>query len=377
MCLAIPGRVKKIFNDHTAEIKIGGIIKRASLDLIPKVEVGDYVLLHAGFAIEVINQIEALKIFEAWEGKGRLRYIDEYRDKEIAQKILHQIKSISKRKINLMEVCGTHTVAIFRNGIRKILPSNINLISGPGCPVCVTPILYIDEIIALSKKDDFIITTFGDMMRVPGSTSTLEKEKADGSDIRIVYSTLDALKIAQDNSSKEVVFMGVGFETTSPTIASAVLKVQKGKINNFSVLSVAKIMPPAMKALLEGKEVNIDGFICPGHVSVIIGSQPYNFIAPQYRVPCVICGFEPLDILEGIYMLINQIENDKAEVKIQYKRVVKPEGNRIALERINEVFKVVDSNWRGIGNIPHSGLEIKDKYNQYNARRFKVEIEED
>src|SRR5665648_26293 len=207
--------------------------------------------------------------------EGRLRYIDEYRNKEIAQKILRQIKTVSKRKISLMEVCGTHTVAIFRNGIRKMLPSNINLISGPGCPVCVTPISYIDEIIALSRGENFIITTFGDMMRVPGSTSTLEKEKADGADIRIVYSTLDALKIAQDNSFKEVVFMGVGFETTSPTIASAILKAKKEKVNNFSVLSVAKIMPPVMKALLEGKEVNIDGFICPGHVSVIIGSQPY------------------------------------------------------------------------------------------------------
>lgn len=305
-----------------------------------------------------------------------MKYIDEYRDKRIAQNILQKINIISKKKVNLMEVCGTHTVAIFRNDIRKILPTNINLISGPGCPVCVTPVSHIDEIISLSQKKDFIITTFGDMIRIPGSTSTLEKEKTNSADIRIIYSTLDALKIAQNNPSQEVIFMGVGFETTSPTIASAILKAQEGKINNFSVLSVAKIMPPVMKALLESKEVNIDGFICPGHVSAIIGSQPYNFIAAQYGVPCVICGFEPLDILEGIYMLINQIENDKAEVQIQYKRVVKPEGNRIALERINEVFKVVDSNWRGIGNIPHSGLEIKDKYNQYNARKFKVEIEE-
>ena len=305
-----------------------------------------------------------------------MRYVDEYRNKEIAQKILRQIKSISKKKINLMEVCGTHTVAIFRNGIRQILPPNINLISGPGCPVCVTPISNIDEIIALSKEEDFIITTFGDMIRVPGSTSTLEKEKTDGADIRIVYSTLDALKIAQDNSSKEVVFMGVGFETTSPTIASAVLKAQKEKVSNFSVLGVAKIMPPAMKALLEGKEVNIDGFICPGHVSAIIGSRPYNFITAQYEIPCVICGFEPLDILQTIYMLVKQIEDGKAEVEIQYERAVKPEGNKIALDKISEVFEVVDSNWRGIGNISLSGLEIKDRYRQFNARKFEVEIEE-
>ena len=275
-----------------------------------------------------------------------------------------------------MEVCGTHTVNIFRNGIKKMLPTNINLISGPGCPVCVTPIRYIDEIIALSRESDFIITTFGDMIKVPGSTSTLEKEKANGSDIRVVYSTLDALEVARNNPSKKIVFMGVGFETTSPTIASAVLKAQKDEINNFTVLSVAKIIPPAMKALLEGKEVNIDGFICPGHVSAIIGSQPYNFITTQYKVPCVICGFEPLDILQSIYMLVKQIEDGRAEVEIQYKRAVKPEGNKIALDKINEVFGVVDSDWRGIGNIPLSGLEIKDKYGEFSARKFEVEIEE-
>jgi len=305
-----------------------------------------------------------------------LKYIDEYRDEKIAQSILKEINAISKKKVNLMEVCGTHTVVIFRNGIKKILPKNINLISGPGCPVCVTPISYIDEIIALSKKDNFIITTFGDMIKVPGSTSSLEREKANGADIRIVYSTLDALNIARNNPLKKVVFMGIGFETTSPTIASAILKAKEEKINNFSVLSVAKIMPPAMKSLLDVEEVNIDGFICPGHVSAIIGSDPYNFIASQYKVSCVICGFEPLDILQSIYMLIKQIEEGKAKVEIQYKRVVKPEGNKIALDKIKEVFKVIDSDWRGIGNIFLSGLEIKDKYRQFNARKFEVETEE-
>jgi hydrogenase expression/formation protein HypD len=309
-------------------------------------------------------------------GNSRLKYIDEYRNKEIVQRTLQEIKNISKKRINLMEVCGTHTVNIFRNGIKKMLPTNINLISGPGCPVCVTPIRYIDEIIALSRESDFIITTFGDMIKVPGSTSTLEKEKANDSDIRVVYSTLDALEVARNNPPKKIVFMGVGFETTSPTIASALLKAQKDEINNFAVLSVAKIIPPAMKALLEGKEVNIDGFICPGHVSAIIGSRPYNFITTQYKVPCVICGFEPLDILQSIYMLVKQIEDDRAEVEIQYERAVKPEGNKIALDKIKEVFKVIDSDWRGIGNIPLSGLEIKDKYGKFNARKFEVEVEE-
>lgn len=274
-----------------------------------------------------------------------------------------------------MEVCGTHTMVIFRNGIKEMLPANINLISGPGCPVCVTPIRYIDEIIALSRKDDFIITTFGDMIRVPGSTSTLEKEKANGADVRIVYSTLDALEVALNNPSKKVVFMGVGFETTSPTIASAILKAKEGKIDNFFVLSVGKVIPPAMQALLESGEVNIDGFICPGHVSTIIGSRPYNFIATQYGIPCVIGGFESLDILQAIFMLVKQIEEDDVKIEIQYQRVVKPEGNKIALGKVNRVFKVVDSEWRGIGKIPLSGLEIREGYAQFNARKFNVLVE--
>lgn len=305
-----------------------------------------------------------------------MKYIDEYRDEKIAQSILKEINAISKKKVNLMEVCGTHTVVIFRNGIKKILPKNINLISGPGCPVCVTPVSYLDEIIALSRENDFIITTFGDMIKVPGSTSSLEREKANGVDIRIVYSTLDALNIARNNPLKKVVFMGIGFETTSPTIASAILKAKEEKINNFSVLSVAKIMPPAMKSLLDVEEVNIDGFICPGHVSAIIGSDPYNFIASQYKVSCVICGFEPLDILQSIYMLIKQIEEGKAKVEIQYKRVVKPEGNKIALRKLKKVFSIVNSNWRGIGNIPQSGLEIRNEYSRFNARKFKITVEE-
>jgi hydrogenase expression/formation protein HypD len=213
------------------------------------------------------------------------------------------------------------------------------------------------------------------MIKVPGSTSTLEKEKANGSDIRVVYSTLDALEIARNNPSKKIVFMGVGFETTTPTIASAILKADEGKINNFFVLSVGKIIPPAMRALLESGEININGFICPGHVSTIIGSRPYSFIATQHSIPCVVSGFEPLDILQTIFMLVKQIEEGRAEVEIQYKRIVKPEGNKIALEKVNRVFETVDSEWRGIGKIPLSGLEIREKYNQFNARKFNVLVE--
>jgi len=307
-------------------------------------------------------------------GKDRLKYIDEYRNEEIACRIIQKIKNISKKSVNLMEVCGTHTVSIFRNGIRNILPDNIHLLSGPGCPVCVTPIHNIDKIVAFSREKDFIVTTFGDMIRVPGSTSSLEKEKADGADIRMVYSALDALNIAHNNPKKNIVFMGAGFETTSPTIASTVLMAQKEKLNNFSVLSVAKIMPPAMQALMEGN-VNIDGFICPGHVSAIIGSKPYNFIAEEFNTPCVICGFEPLDILHGIYMLLEQLEKGKAEVEIQYKRAVKPQGNKIAQQKLNQVFYKIDSNWRGIGVIKKSGLDLRPEFQQFNANRFNISVE--
>jgi hydrogenase expression/formation protein HypD len=191
-----------------------------------------------------------------------------------------------------------------------------------------------------------------------------------------VYSTLDALEVARNNPSKKIVFMGVGFETTTPTIASSILKAGEEKINNFFVLSVGKVIPPAMRALLESGEININGFICPGHVSTIIGSRPYNFIAAQYSIPCVVSGFEPLDILQTVFMLTKQIEEGRAEVEIQYKRIVKPEGNKIALDKVSRIFKIVDSEWRGIGNIPLSGLEIQDKFEQFNARKFKVEIEE-
>ncbi len=274
-----------------------------------------------------------------------------------------------------MEVCGTHTVSIFRNGLRKILPLHINLISGPGCPVCVTPVRYIDEIIAFSRKKEFIVTTFGDMLRVPGSTSSLEKEKAKGADIRMVYSPLDALKIAQNNPEKKIIFAGVGFETTIPTIASTILKADKEKIKNFFVLSMGKLIPPAMKSLLESKEIKINGFLCPGHVSTIIGSKPYQSIASQYHVPCVISGFEPVDILQSIYLLLQQLKNNQAEVIIQYSRAVKPEGNEIALSKMKEVFITVDSDWRGIGNIPQSGLEINDNFFRFNARALESDIE--
>ncbi len=303
-----------------------------------------------------------------------MKHLSEYRDSSIARKIIEAINSASKKKINLMEVCGTHTVAISKSGIREMLPSSVTLLSGPGCPVCVTPNCDLDKAIALAHLPDVILITFGDMMKVPGSYSSLSKEKAKGYDIRIVYSTLDALKIAEENPNKKVIFFGVGFETTSPTIALSIVEAKMRNLKNYSVLARHKTVPPAMAALLSLGEVKIDGFICPGHVSTIIGSIPYEFIA-ENGIPCVISGFEPLDILQSILMLIKQIENGKAEVEIEYKRSVRPEGNLNAIKIMEEVFEPSDTDWRGIGVIPGSGLKLKDKYESFDAdKNFEVEV---
>jgi hydrogenase expression/formation protein HypD len=293
----------------------------------------------------------------------------------LAKRIRETAKALPE-KITLMEVCGTHTVAIFKSGIKSILPENIKLISGPGCPVCVTPNQYLDRAIALSRLDGVIITTFGDMMKVPGSSSSLEKEKTKGKDIRVVYSTLDALRVAKENRNKKIVFLGVGFETTTPTVASVIKKAKKDKIKNFLVLSAHKLIPPALKCLAQSKDLKVDGFICPGHVSIIIGTKPYEFLAKEFGIPCVISGFEPLDLFQSVYILLEQIKNKQAQVENQYFRAVKKEGNPLALKLIGEVFQEEDSVWRGIGVIPESGLKIREEYNELNAlEEIAVEVE--
>lgn len=304
-----------------------------------------------------------------------MKFIDEFRDKGIAEGLIQRIHKTSTRPIQLMEVCGTHTVSIFRYGIRSLLPAHIRLLSGPGCPVCVTPNNDIDLAIALSRQKDVMIVTFGDMMRVPGSTSSLQKEKAEGRDIRIVYSSLEALKIAKESPGKKVVFLAIGFETTSPTIAVALIRTKEEKIRNLFFLNSQKRVPPALRALLQSKQLGIDGFILPGHVSTIIGTKPYQFISKEFGRPAVITGFEPLDILQGISMLIEQIEANRAKVEIQYRRVVHDEGNPIALSKIYEVFEEDEGNWRGIGLIPNSGYRFKKSYNEMDVRNFDVEVE--
>jgi len=304
-----------------------------------------------------------------------MKFIDEFRDKEIAAGLIHKIQETSSRPIQLMEVCGTHTVSIFRYGIRGILPEQIRLISGPGCPVCVTPNHDIDFAIAVSRQKDMIIATFGDMMRVPGSTSSLLKEKAEGRDIRIVYSSLDALKIANENPGKRVVFLAIGFETTSPTIAVAILRAKEERVHNLFFLNSQKRVPPALVALLQAKQVKIDGLILPGHVSAILGTNPYQFIAREFGRPAVITGFEPLDILQGIWMLVKQIEEDRAAVEIQYRRIVHEEGNPTALSKIYEVFEEDEGRWRGLGLIPDSGYRFRESYKGMDVRMFDVEVE--
>jgi hydrogenase expression/formation protein HypD len=306
-------------------------------------------------------------------------FFDEFSDSKKTKELTQQIKQIAKNiqeEIFLMEVCGTHTVAIFKSGLKSILPDNIKLLSGPGCPVCVTPNPYLDRAVALSRLDDVIITTFGDMMRVPGSTSSLEKEKTKGNDIRMVYSSLDALKIARDNTDKIVVFLGVGFETTSPTVAFVLKEAKSRKINNFSVLSAHKLIPPALRLLARSPDLKVNGFICPGHVSTIIGTKPYRFLADQYHIPCVVSGFEPVDLFQSLYLLLTQIKNGVAKVENQYFRVVKDEGNPNALRLLDEIFQAEDSLWRGIGTIPLSGLAIKEEYEEYDAeKKIPVQVE--
>jgi len=281
---------------------------------------------------------------------------------------IKELKNAIDRPVRLMEVCGTHTVAIFRHGIRDLLPEGIQLLSGPGCPVCVTSIRDVDTVIEISRSRDVIITTFGDMMRVPGASKSLFYAKSEGSDIRIVYSPLDALKIAKDNSSKKVVFFATGFETTSPLVAATISEAENTGINNFFIYSVHKTVPPALRALLESGEVLVDGFILPGHVSTIIGKAPYKFIAADFKKPGVITGFDAFDILSGIRMLLEQIAGGKAAIENQYTKVVKDEGNLRAVSIMNEYFVPSDAEWRGLGILPGSGLELCEKFHHRDIR---------
>ena len=296
-----------------------------------------------------------------------MKFVDEYRDPELAKRLIERIHRHSTRPIRLMEFCGGHTVSIFKHGIRQLLPETIEMLSGPGCPVCVTANTDLDKAIALARLPDVIIASFGDMVRVPGSQSSLQQAKAEGSDIRVVYSAQDALHIARDNPDKSVIFIGIGFETTAPTVAATILQAEQERINNYYVLSLHKLCPPIMKALLDLGEVRLNGIVCPGHVSAVIGSYPYRFIPENYNIACVVSGFEPLDILLCVDMLVNQIETGQHYVEIAYRRGVKPEGNQQALKLMGTVFEVGEADWRGIGFVPSSGLKPRESYQRFDA----------
>lgn len=299
-----------------------------------------------------------------------------FRDPELARGLMHSIEKWAPEQATLMEVCGTHTVAIARNGLRTMMPEGIRLASGPGCPVCVTSNKDIDTVIALSRVPGVTIATFGDMTRVPGSTSSLLKEQAQGRSINIVYSPLDALTLAKENPDEQIVFVGVGFETTTPLVAMAIKRAKAMGLKNFSVFVAHKNMPGALETIVADPALKIDALILPGHVSTIIGVKPYEFLAQKYGIPGVITGFEPVDVLQGIAMIMRQLHEGRAEIEIAYSRGVMKEGNPVALAAIEEVFETVDATWRGLGVIPGSGYAIRDEYKEFDAfARFSPEVE--
>ena len=302
--------------------------------------------------------------------------IEMLRSKEFTDKIIKSMNKIVKeikKPVKFMHVCGTHEHTLSKYGLRPLLPKEIEILSGPGCPVCVCPAADIDKAIELGKRDDTIITTFGDMIRVPASHLSLAESKAMGADVRIVYGPHDAVEIARDNPDKEVIFFAIGFETTAPLIG---YEIKSGPPSNFSVICAHKLIPAALELLISQSQLRIDGFISPGHVSTIIGLQPFKIFSDAYKVPNVIAGFEPNDVLLGILMLLQQIKNKKFETLNEYSRVVKPEGNKIAQNVISEVFESVSSPWRGIGRILDGGLAIRDKYEKFDAdKKFDIKIE--
>lgn len=310
------------------------------------------------------------------EGRTMEAELAAFKDPVLARGLIDSIAKLAPAEATLMEVCGTHTVAIARNGIRALMPDGIHLASGPGCPVCVTSNHDIDTVIALARIPDVIIATFGDMTRVPGSTSSLLNEQAAGRSIEIVYSPLDALTLAADHPDREIVFVGVGFETTTPLVAMSIKRAADRGLRNFSVFGAHKNMPGALEAIINDPRLKLDALILPGHVSTIIGVEPYRFLAEKYGIPGVITGFESVDVLQGIAMIVRQLHEGRSEIEIAYARGVMPQGNPVALAAIDEVFETCPATWRGLGEIPGSGYRIRDGFAQFDAvRRFNLVVE--
>ncbi|WP_081935617.1 hydrogenase formation protein HypD [Burkholderia sp. 9120] len=306
-----------------------------------------------------------------------MKYVDEFRDPDKARTLAREIRAlvsrierVKQRPLQIMEVCGGHTHTIFRYGIQQLLPDTVEFVHGPGCPVCVLPIGRVDDCVALAERPEVIFTTFGDAMRVPGSKKSLLKAKADGADVRMVYSPLDALKIAQLNPDREVIFFGLGFETTMPSTAMTVLQAHARKITNFSLFCNHITIIPTIKAILDAPDLQLDGFLGPGHVSMVIGTRPYDFIAREYRKPITVAGFEPLDVLQSMWMVIRQIAEGRCEVENQYGRIVPEDGNAQALSAVNQVFETREFfEWRGLGSIDRSGVRVREAFAGFDAER--------
>ena len=296
-----------------------------------------------------------------------MKYLSEFRDEEIVRTLLWKIRNCITRPWNIMEVCGGQTHGLVRHGLLQMLPEEVRMIHGPGCPVCVTPASLIDKAVELALDHDVILCSYGDMLRVPGSSLSLQQARAKGGDIRILYSPLEAVTIASQNPDKEVVFFAVGFETTAPANALSVEKAYRQKLNNYSILSAHVMVPPAMEAIMSDPETKVDGFLGAGHVCTVMGLGEYRPLVKKWKIPIVVTGFEPVDLLEGIYMVVSQLEKGEYRLENQYKRVVGKNGNQMAVHLVNSVFEYRDREWRGIGEIPMSGLFLANKYRAYDA----------
>ncbi len=305
-----------------------------------------------------------------------MKFVSEYRDQKAAELLAQAIRKETRHPWTIMEICGGQTHTIVKSGLEDLLPREIELVHGPGCPVCVTPLELIDKAVAIASRPEVIFCSFGDMLRVPGSSKSLFDAKAAGGDVRIVYSPLDALKLARANPNRPVVFFAVGFETTAPANAMAVWQAEHDGINNFSILVSHVLVPPAMEALLSSQNCRVQGFLAAGHVCTIMGYEEYLPLAERYRVPIVVTGFEPLDLLEGISMVVSQLESGRHEVENQYSRAVRREGNRLAQDRIAEVFEIAPRQWRGLGEIPGSGLRLRERFRAFDAdQKFPASAE--
>lgn len=304
-----------------------------------------------------------------------MKYLSEYRDPELVEELIKEIGRVTTKPWTLMEICGGQTHSLVKNGILDMLPKLITMVHGPGCPVCVTSVSVIDEAVYLAEQPNTILCSFGDMLRVPGSRKSLLEAKAEGADVRILYSPLEAVQLAKQNPGKQVVFFAVGFETTAPANALSVVHADQMQLDNYSILASHVLVPPAMEAILGDDENKIDAFLAAGHVCTIMGMEEYYPVAEKYRCPIVITGFEPVDLLQGILMAVIQLENGEYKVENQYTRYVQREGNKLAQSTISEVFKISDRVWRGIGNIPQSGYEVNDRFKKFNARlKFNIDI---